>query len=435
MGGFVALMLAARLAGAAAIAEIPRVDLERYPFKTHRALLEEAVLGRSLEEFRRANPERLSVVDRFVFEGRVPPFTLVTNRDDYGYAEHVALLRGLDGLRGVERLGAQRIVEVSTAVGHHPLGKQEALGLIEEHYAAAGPAGSREPSPAPGTVPRPGVPTAESAGANPPGPKETHMNHYISIRWSLLGVGQFEDEGERERWIAARAQIFRQCTAPSLLRQTVRPRAVFVLMDSGDRRYWDEFLALPAPFVPLFIGTGEINSAPAAYIRDSGDLDVVLTRLDSDDALADNYLEEIGKTALAGLESGRESAYIVACNGFRTDFRHIQAVYYECTPFQSVYAHHYDGQGIYAFNHMNVHERDPLLNQTALWLQVIHGRNHSNRIRTRRCRHDPDREIHNGSALPVELAWPLAFLPVWDPRSPRPAARPEQAGAVGSADL
>jgi hypothetical protein len=251
------------------------------------------------------------------------------------------------------------------------------------------------------------------------------MHHYISIRFSIRGISdtaRFADEAERTAWFAARAKILTRCTIPSLLRQTVQPRGVFLLMDLSDQQYWDEFLDLPDPFIPLFIRHSEINSVPAEHIRERGESNVILTRLDSDDALADTYLEEISKTAAASLTDERTSAYIVACNGYRTDFRFIQSVYYTCTPFQSVFAHEYAGQGVYQFNHMNVHQHNPLLNQTALWLQVVHGWNLSNQLRGQRCRHDPDREIHNGSSLPVEHAWPLAFLPVWDPRRPKPSS-------------
>lgn len=73
-------------------------------------------------------------------------------------------------------------------------------------------------------------------------------------------------------------------------------------------------------------------------------------------------------------------------------------------------------------NHLTVLDHAPILNTTALWMQIVHGTNLANKLRAPRLRPpDGPRVQLPGSPLPAPLAWPLGFLHLHDPRTAPPS--------------
>jgi hypothetical protein len=255
------------------------------------------------------------------------------------------------------------------------------------------------------------------------------ITNYIAIRFSLIIPAWLEKAyagGTREEWFRSRCALFRRWTAASIDAQTVPPRGVLILMDIADRPLWDAYLHLPAPYLPVFCELGDSDAAVAAAIHDrEGDdaRNVMLSRVDSDDALASNYLEELNRTARASVTRDRPKFYIVACNGLISDLSKTQTIYCNCCPFISIFVSDYRGEGIYDFEHEKVLERQPVLNLTAVWMQVLHGTNIANKLhRTSRYEPGDERVMLFGPDMPAAATWPAAFPPLT-----APAAGPDRA--------
>ncbi len=133
LGGFGALGLAAMIDGAAAIAEVPQLDFGRWGPEA-REDLETYVLGCDLEEHRARHPEQVSVRARFELEGRVPPYLIVTNVEEQGFAEQIEFQRWVSSARDApSRDGRHELRIIDDVLGHRPLASPRVAGLIREH--------------------------------------------------------------------------------------------------------------------------------------------------------------------------------------------------------------------------------------------------------------------------------------------------------------
>ena len=132
LGGFGALGMAAHLRGSHALAEIPQIDIEKWPFPYSRQLLSEHV-GQPLAKFREQHPEQIDLIDRFRFAHAVPPFIIVTNVADASYELHLDFMDELQELVDeCEVIGQQRLIVTESVSGHVPIAKSEAVQLIHE---------------------------------------------------------------------------------------------------------------------------------------------------------------------------------------------------------------------------------------------------------------------------------------------------------------
>lgn len=242
------------------------------------------------------------------------------------------------------------------------------------------------------------------------------INLYVVIRFSLLieewRRRAYGEDAGRAEWFAMRARLFKVSVVESMQQQTVAPRRVFVLMDVADEDLWHQHLDLPAPYVPVFVRAAEVADEVTRRIAADRTRNVVISRLDSDDAISRRYVEKLASTARDFWRLGRSTAYMVACNGYITDLKQIQQVYFNCSPFISLYVHRYRDENIYDGEHINILERDPQMVDAAHWLQIVHGSNIANRLVTK-SRFEPDdpRKFDIGSLAPVKSAWPAGFPP------------------------
>ncbi|CAI9406354.1 hypothetical protein AESSP_01609 [Aestuariimicrobium sp. T2.26MG-19.2B] len=134
LGGFGALMLASAIPGALAIAEVPQVDFELWPFRSARAALEEHVTHMELAEYRKSHPEQLSVRSRFERSG-IPRYRIVTNTEDLQFEQTLDLHRWVSQQRR-EPLGGCELLVSDAVAGHAPLGQSQARRHIEQCDAA-----------------------------------------------------------------------------------------------------------------------------------------------------------------------------------------------------------------------------------------------------------------------------------------------------------
>ncbi|MGY5765386.1 hypothetical protein ACXET9_09300 [Brachybacterium sp. DNPG3] len=139
LGGFGSLSLASLLAGARAVAEIPQLDLQRWPVPTALAALEDSITGKPLDSYRQDRPEQLDVLSRFRTTGVVPGFLLITNPEDKTYREHLEFMGAVRSLgAGVEVKGASRLQVETRVSGHRVLPREDAAILLGEELARKG---------------------------------------------------------------------------------------------------------------------------------------------------------------------------------------------------------------------------------------------------------------------------------------------------------
>ncbi|MCR1163666.1 hypothetical protein NEK97_19550 [Paenarthrobacter sp. UW852] len=131
MGGFGALMLGAELAGSFAVAEVPQLDMRKYPIRGAIRALERHVINQDLEEFYKQHPERVNVLDRFQERRVLPKLKIVTNRADTGFQEQMHFLNELSTLKTeVESIYDTEIHIVSEEIGHKPLPTSRGIEIV-----------------------------------------------------------------------------------------------------------------------------------------------------------------------------------------------------------------------------------------------------------------------------------------------------------------
>lgn len=248
--------------------------------------------------------------------------------------------------------------------------------------------------------------------------ESTQINNVIAIRFSLRMKEEwlrkaYGDETNREAWFAMRADIFKNWLGRAISEQTVKVRRAVIFMDTDDKHLWDKYLDLPLPFVPIFTAAADQAKKLRQFLRAEDIKNIVLSRVDSDDTIAVDYIEKLNREVSALIEAGEERRYIVACNGFVTNLTEIQSLHHNCCPFVSLFIKDYDGSVIYDIEHIKILDRNPVLNQDASWMQIIHGSNIANKLH-RKSRFDPKdvRKMVIGPNLPVETAWPPGFFNV-----------------------
>lgn len=267
------------------------------------------------------------------------------------------------------------------------------------------------------------------------------INLYTVIRFSLRYESYmrvaFGEEAQRAAWFAMRARLFKSSIVESIQRQTVAPRRVFVLMDVGDQDLWHEHLDLPAPFVPLFVPATNAFDEVARRISADRTKNVVLARLDSDDAISVRYFEKIVGHARNLWRQGISKGYMVVPNGYFTDLQKIQKIYYNCSPFISLYLGRYNGENIFDGDHTRILERHPRMVEDASWMQIIHGSNVDNRIyKESKFAPDDERRMELGALKAVTSGWPTGFPPqlLGEARAVRESWRTRSVPAVAVVD-
>lgn len=120
MGGFGALMIAASLPGSRAIAEVPQLDLRKYPDARALADVESLALGgTSLEAIEAQYPERINVLARFRQSDYIPPLSIITNRADSAHLESLDFLESVNALAPtVASVGPTSVHQTPRPEGH-----------------------------------------------------------------------------------------------------------------------------------------------------------------------------------------------------------------------------------------------------------------------------------------------------------------------------
>ncbi|MBV7468724.1 D-glucuronyl C5-epimerase family protein [Aeromonas sp. sif0611] len=132
MGGFGALMLSSKIENSYAIAEVPQLNLLNYPYKSSLHEIEKNSINNKLENFYLKHPERIDVYERFLKESYIPPFTILTNREDNEIQEHLEFISKLTkNGRAFNFSGDINISINSRFIGHRPLDTSISVSIIK----------------------------------------------------------------------------------------------------------------------------------------------------------------------------------------------------------------------------------------------------------------------------------------------------------------
>lgn len=241
------------------------------------------------------------------------------------------------------------------------------------------------------------------------------MRNYIVIRFSLKfdypsfkKINDYLDGLERSTWFAWRAELMKKTLVPAILNQRSPVHKVFLFMDKNDKDLYEKFLNLGGVFEPVFCKGSELNQTLARLLSAEGSGPMVVSRIDSDDSISVEYTYLINKD----FEFSNKISYLVAAKGYISDLLEIQDIYYNCSPFISIYFPEYEPKTLF-FKHLEVLDKKPIVNITAEWMQILHGTNVSNKFRTKNIFEVNDkRKMLLGQVRKCIDFWPKGFVQI-----------------------
>lgn len=133
IGGFSGLVLSSFFPGSVAVAEVPQIDLKRYPVKSAVIDLEEKIYRRSIEEESMSSNSFTCVYDVFTRRRVIPNSIIVTNTSDEGYelhCEYLDFVKSNIGGGDFSYIGSSNIVVTDKVKGHKALGKMHGISLV-----------------------------------------------------------------------------------------------------------------------------------------------------------------------------------------------------------------------------------------------------------------------------------------------------------------
>lgn len=218
--------------------------------------------------------------------------------------------------------------------------------------------------------------------------------HFIWTQFSLR-IPKYEktvriSDPVREKWFAYRADIFNRGLLACIRSQTVRPAGVILLMDTGDHELFTKYIDDDDLIMPIFQTHERARFAASDAIKAVAENRVLITRVDSDDLISSNFVEDIGRRMSAVSTNEDGQAFCVTTTGFRSDLRIIQSFDFRASPFITSCFEGARDQPLLApvGNHMRVLDRNPAFCKSACWVQLVHGSNVANgflhRVRVRK---------------------------------------------------
>ncbi|MDB5661569.1 MAG: hypothetical protein JWS10_4184 [Cypionkella sp.] len=239
--------------------------------------------------------------------------------------------------------------------------------------------------------------------------------HVLMTRFNLATPGREASIRNKPDWLTSRFDLFEQFCLPSVGAQTSRAFTWIVYFDKDTPetfktrvRELQKQVAFEAYYTGLFPASGW----PQSLREVLGVLPpVVLTsRLDNDDALANDYMERTLQAAQGRKPDPRIG--IVITNGFIRSTSRAYTISHSCNAFTSWLERTENPNTLMTamgIAHMDAEASGPLVQVPGEggWLQVVHGGNVSNKVRGQRIA--PDRlatRFHPGALARLEAASP-----------------------------
>jgi hypothetical protein len=220
-------------------------------------------------------------------------------------------------------------------------------------------------------------------GTAPVGSHRVGVDHVFLTRFNLPSVGPESLIRAQQGWLQERVELFEKYTVPSVVAQTAAEFSWLVFLDTQSPGWLLDRLAPlidGGVFTPVY-GEEFTRDEIVAHAREAsgGRHEMLLTtNLDNDDALAVDFAERLQGLVIAGQTRALYLGNGLILHGSETYLRRDPA-----NAFVSV-AEPWDGAGtVWREWHNLLHTLMPTHSDGGApgWLQVVHGRNVSNRVR------------------------------------------------------
>jgi len=217
--------------------------------------------------------------------------------------------------------------------------------------------------------------------------------HIILTRFNLPSGGRESKIRQSPNWLENRFQLFEKYCLPSVVNQSNSNFNWFIYFDkdtpepfySRAKQYEQQY-----PSVSLFWE----SDAPINKIRShilklarsntaGTNTTLLTTRLDSDDALHNDFIDTLQKYAQQ-IDLGTSNRVLNYPDGLIINNGRTYAHHDESNPFASLLEPLSQAiQTVWQYPHTQLHKFGPIqqMYEAAMWLQVIHGNNVSNRTR------------------------------------------------------
>jgi hypothetical protein len=255
------------------------------------------------------------------------------------------------------------------------------------------------------------------------------VDHVILTRFNLPSPGRERSIRDRPGWLESRVELFQRYCLPSVAAQANAPASWIIYFDPASPAWLKERVDAhrrAGHYVPLYreqVSRDELLDDIRRVVGDPAD-ELLTTNLDNDDALASDFCERL---QAAHRPAGATAYYVV--DGL---IRSPEGLYLQRDPhnaFPSVRAP-WD-QAITCWSEWHTHLRRSMpvveIGGRPGWLQVVHGRNVSNRTRGRLVSPAPYLSLFPGLLDDVAMPTPSA---VWRDRLAGRPGRAVRDGAV-----
>ena len=233
------------------------------------------------------------------------------------------------------------------------------------------------------------------------------LDHVLLTRFNLPTRGVESLVRAQEGWLHERIDLFERYCAPSVAAQLGAEVSWIVYLDPASPSWLLDRIApyadsgLLHPVLRESVGVAELREDIAALVPEPGDV-LLTTNIDNDDGIAVDFCARIAEAAVA-TDHPRAAIYaarglVLAANGLYTlRDRH--------NAFCSVREGWTDPVTSWSETHNQLHRVMPVitLEGPPAWLQVVHGRNVSNRVRGRLVSPDAHRAAY---AVPLDVPEP-----------------------------
>jgi hypothetical protein len=197
--------------------------------------------------------------------------------------------------------------------------------------------------------------------------------------WATANKNIEEQFSIRENWFKYRVNLF-EASYISFKFQTIPFKNIFLIFDISDEIFFKKYIKPKFNVVPIFDCNGNWKNTYTEQIQKICTQNVVLSRVDSDDLIDKNYVENINAT-IAEKNINSQDLMVIAPYGQITDGLHVQETLINVSPFINLYCPTYSGQDVYDKSHILCLQFNHAFCQDARWIQRIHGSNVDNKFR------------------------------------------------------
>jgi hypothetical protein len=200
-----------------------------------------------------------------------------------------------------------------------------------------------------------------------------------NIMWANATRKIAETFSDREDWFKHRADLFSK-TYSTFIAQTKPLKKIILVFDHTDQVFYTKYIKPNFDIHPVFDVLGNWKDEYTNYIKDVSKTNVVISRVDSDDLIEENYVEAINQE-IQRINNKNQDLIVIAPYGEICDGIFKQKIIWNVSPFTSLYCPIYKKQDIYAHSHMLSLNFTHSFAKNAHWVQRVHGTNVDNKFR------------------------------------------------------